>query len=182
MTLSDLAAIGDFIGGVAVVVSFGFLAVQLRQSTRNQRASIGIERAALTQNIGQTISGGDMSEIWARGSAGDTTLTSLETQRYLTHAVMTFWLYEEHFYQRRDGMLDDTRWETNLRRLRRMMAAPGYRAAWRASSEFFASDFAKSVEDVMGETTPITDPDAFSSGWKALVADERTKAVAAASA
>ena len=178
MTLSDLAAFGSFIGGVSVVVSFAFLAVQVRQNTRNQRASIGIERAALSQNIGQVVLGGDMSDIWVRGSAGDGSLTSLEIQRYVAHALMTFWLYEEHFYQRRDGMLDDTRWETNERRLRVMLGAPGYRAAWRASSEFFATDFARSVEKIMRETTADADPDAVANGWKILAADECAKAVA----
>ncbi|MEQ1817618.1 MAG: hypothetical protein ABL871_03325 [Terricaulis sp.] len=48
MSLSDLAAIGSFIGGVAVVVSFGFLVFQLRQSTHNRRTSIAIQRAKAT--------------------------------------------------------------------------------------------------------------------------------------
>jgi len=47
ISLSDLAAIGSFISGVAVVVSFVFLAVQLRQNARNQRAIMHIERTAL---------------------------------------------------------------------------------------------------------------------------------------
>jgi hypothetical protein len=34
MTLSDLASIGSFIGGIAVVLSFVFLTLQMRQSAK----------------------------------------------------------------------------------------------------------------------------------------------------
>lgn len=48
MSLSDLAAFGNFINGVAVVFSFLFLALQMRQSNRNQQAMMQQGRAART--------------------------------------------------------------------------------------------------------------------------------------
>jgi hypothetical protein len=77
MTLSDLAAIGSFIGGVAVVVSFVFLAFQLRQSTHNQRTSIAIQRTALTQELSLGLFAHDLP-LWARGGAADPSLTDEE--------------------------------------------------------------------------------------------------------
>jgi hypothetical protein len=47
MSLSDLASLGSFVSGIAVVLSFVFLAMQIRQSARNQRATIHNERTAL---------------------------------------------------------------------------------------------------------------------------------------
>ena len=38
MSLSDLAAIGSFVSGIAVFFSFFFLALQLRQANRDQKA------------------------------------------------------------------------------------------------------------------------------------------------
>ena len=38
MSLSDLAALGSFISGVAVVVTLVFLLVQMRQTNRNQKS------------------------------------------------------------------------------------------------------------------------------------------------
>jgi hypothetical protein len=61
--------------------------------------------------------------------------------------------YEEHFYQHRDGMIDEARWATSIRRLRSMSASPGYRAAWRvASGRMFESDFADWVNKIINET------------------------------
>ena len=41
MTIQDLGAIGDLIGGIAVVASFIYLAVQIRQNTQHVRAQMG---------------------------------------------------------------------------------------------------------------------------------------------
>ncbi len=68
MSLADLAAFGNFVGGIAVVVSFVFLAFQLRQSTHNQRTSIAIQRTALTQELSLSIFAQDLP-VWTRGGA-----------------------------------------------------------------------------------------------------------------
>ena len=39
MTLQDLGAIGEFIGGIAVVITLVYLAVSIRQNTKSVRAS-----------------------------------------------------------------------------------------------------------------------------------------------
>ncbi|MBY0568795.1 MAG: hypothetical protein K2P70_15875 [Hyphomonadaceae bacterium] len=179
VTLSDLAAIGNFIGGVAVVVSFVFLAFQLRQNTHNQRTSIAIQRTALTQELSiSTIS--DNLEIWVRGGAADQSLTTEDVTRYQAVALMTFWLYEEHYYQRRDGMLDDERWATNINRLRAFMSLPGYRAAWRSIAElYFEAEFRRSVDEVMHAATATAEADAGVKAWKALAVEELAAARAA---
>ena len=38
MNLSDVASIGSFVSGVAVLVSLVYLSLQVRQTERNQRA------------------------------------------------------------------------------------------------------------------------------------------------
>lgn len=172
MSLADLAAFGSFIGGIAVVVSFVFLAFQLRQSTHNQRTSIAIQRTALTQELSLGLFAHDLP-LWARGGAADPSLTDEEIGRYQGIVLLTLWLYEEHFYQHRDGMLDPGRWATNINRLRAFMTSPGYRAAWRAIAPiYFEADFRRSVDATMHATPINNDPAAFVSAWKALVAEE----------
>lgn len=176
MTLSDLAAFGSFIGGIAVVVSFIFLAFQLRQSTHNQRTSIAIQRTALTQELSLGLFASDLP-LWARGGAVDPTLTDEEISRYQGIVLLTLWLYEEHFYQHRDGMLDPERWATNVNRLRAFMTMPGYRAAWRVIAPInFETDFRQSVDEILHATTVNDDPTAFIDAWKTLAKDELAKA------
>jgi len=52
MSLSDLAAFGSFVSGLAVLVSLIFLLLQVRQTNRNQRALMqqGISARYLQMN------------------------------------------------------------------------------------------------------------------------------------
>jgi hypothetical protein len=51
MSLSDLAAIGSFASGIAVVLSFIFLALQMRQANQNQKSLMQQGRTARTVDI-----------------------------------------------------------------------------------------------------------------------------------
>ena len=46
MSLSDLASVGSFVSGIAVLVSLIYLALQVRQAEKNQRALIHQGRVA----------------------------------------------------------------------------------------------------------------------------------------
>jgi len=168
MSLSDLAALGSFLSGVAVLISFIFLAFQLRQNAHNQRATVHNERTALTQDIALSIaSSKEASEVYRRGSEADTTLDIEDCSRYLSYALSAFWAYEEFFYQHRDGMIDEARWATNVRRLRSMVALPGYRAAWRVFSDgWFESDFVDWFNKIMNETPAIVGSAVLANAWK----------------
>src|SRR5271166_5699196 len=51
MSLSDLASLGSFVSGVAVLVSLVYLARQVRQAERNQRALAQQMRATRTSDL-----------------------------------------------------------------------------------------------------------------------------------
>ena len=82
-----------------------------------------------------------MIEIAIRGNQGDTTLDPSSSARFVQFCLQCLWLYEEYFYQHRDGMLNQAGWATNVRRLKLQLRAPGFRAAWRTMSEWFEPDF-----------------------------------------
>ena len=44
MTLQDLGSIGDFIGGIAVIITLLYLANQIRQNTNSVLGSVESER------------------------------------------------------------------------------------------------------------------------------------------
>ena len=52
MTIQDLGALGDMIGGVAVVASLIYLAIQIRQNTHQISQNVEVTRfAAFERNI-----------------------------------------------------------------------------------------------------------------------------------
>jgi hypothetical protein len=57
MTLEDLGNLGDFIGGIAVVVTLVYLALQVTQNNRLLRANTASVRAASTTAINERLIG-----------------------------------------------------------------------------------------------------------------------------
>ena len=183
MSLADLASIGSFISGIAVLISFVFLAFQLRQNAHNQRATVHNERTALTQDIALGIaSSRESSEVYRRGAEADATLDMADCNWYLGYALSAFWAYEEFFYQHRDGMIDEARWATNVRRLRSMVTQPGFRAAWRVfSSRWFESDFVDWFNKIMSETPIVVGWAVLASAWRGAANRELAEAAGSSS-
>ena len=152
MTLSDVASVGSLVSGIAVLASLVYMSLQMRQSARHQQATIQHQRAALVQELlGQTTSSPELHEIVQRGSAGDSTLTPMQSSRYVTWALQSFWLYEEYFYQHQDGMLSAAAWATHRRRIKNGLRNPGFRAAWRSLTQMFEPDFRAFVDEMLKE-------------------------------
>ena len=102
----------------------------------------------------------ELTSIQMRGAAGDLSMTDEQTWQYLIVTRNTFRLFEEFFYQHRDGMLDSARWANNVRRFRLFATAPGFRAAWHAEATNHEKDFAAWVESVFQDvaTSPESAP------------------------
>ena len=77
MDLTQLANLGEFIGGLAVLVTLVYLAVQVRQNTATQKAATEIASADATYKIVDAYSrfrhmlaDQGMAEIWAKAPSG----------------------------------------------------------------------------------------------------------------
>jgi hypothetical protein len=172
MSLSDLAALGSFVSGLAVLVSLVFLTLQMRQAARNQRSAIHNERTAMVNELLLVEAQGELADVWFRGGAGDATLNAAERQKYLLlHRANTF-LFEEIFYQHKDGMLDEKRWAQTVQRLRFVMQLPGWRAACRVNKSVLNDDFAEWFESVLAETPVRTTPALHLDSWAEFAKQE----------
>src|SRR5215469_1826562 len=81
MSLSDLASLGSFVSGIAVLVSLIYVAVQLRQAAKHQRALMHQGYAArVSENLhwlAEPVNAG----LRARVIAGETEFTPEELYR-----------------------------------------------------------------------------------------------------
>jgi hypothetical protein len=66
MTLSELGALGEFVGGIAVLVTLIYLAVQIRQSRKLTETSVHIALAANVAAKMQAIIPDDMVDVLDR--------------------------------------------------------------------------------------------------------------------
>jgi hypothetical protein len=176
MSLSDLSSIGSLISGVGVMISLIYLALQIRQSSRNQQATIHHDRVARMQEFTASIaSDRESMDCWIRGNAGDDTLDPNQTCRYGILVFADMLLFQEYFHQRHEGMLNAARYTTNLRILRSQCPELGFRAAWHTMAPMFEPRFVASVNQLMQETPMAENTEWFAPVFKMHVAAERAK-------
>jgi hypothetical protein len=158
MSLSDLAALGSFISGVAVLVSLIFLYFQLRQvnaqviqAERNQRALMQQGRANRTSENCFNVAEPDLSSIYGRGVSGDESLTAEQLDQFMMLTRAGLISIEDSFLQNRGGPLDTVAFDSFVAGVRFIFTLPGMRAAWRLSAHQFGKEFASFMNGMMEE-------------------------------
>src|SRR5215831_7312473 len=106
MSLSDLASLGSFVGGIAVLTSLLYLALQVRQAERNQRAAIQQGRASHLSDLMLNASHPDITMGYFKGLRGDPSISLLELRQFRLMFRATLYSWEDAFFQYRDKLLD----------------------------------------------------------------------------
>jgi hypothetical protein len=172
MSLSDLASLGSFVSGVAVLFSFVFLALQLRQGNVNQRALIQMGRSTRVIETIYRLTEPHLADVMTRGRNGDTSMSANEVETYLRASYASLLNFEDTFLQAREGTIHPDAWETSVKRLQRICAAPGQRVAWKRWRDGFGSDFAGAVDQIVSQARLSTWEEP-SANWASDIAEEK---------
>ena len=88
MNWEALGAIGEIVGAVAVVLTLGYLAVQIRQNTRAVRSSVFSElQSEVRQNSFALANDEDLARIWRQANEEFDSLTADERTRFFSYAM-----------------------------------------------------------------------------------------------
>jgi hypothetical protein len=152
MTFVDLASLGSFVSGIAVMISLVYLGVQVKQAEKNQRALMQQGRAdRISQNC-FNVAGAGLSAIWNRGLNGDETLTAPEIDQFMMLFRGAMISAEDSFLQHEAGLLDPMAFNSFVAGVRHSVTLPGLRAAWQISSNQFGAEFVRFMNGLMRET------------------------------
>ena len=144
MSLSDLAAIGSFVSGIAVLGSLIFIGMQMRQNTQAMRAGASQANATTLQLIlSDIIANADVARIWRQGLADLDSLEGDERVRMLMILGELFRYYEASRLQWRHGQLDIEHWQNVERQLRDIASQPGFRTFWKVRGHWHSDEFQK---------------------------------------
>jgi hypothetical protein len=159
MSLSDLASLGSFVSGFAVLVSLVYLALQVRQAERNQRAVLNerfVSRAI--EATWRYAESPTLIELRGRMNAGDTTFTADELLiltlqfRGILLSTQDVWL------QNKSGLLDEPTLDASMRTFKNAwLSQPVYRALWVQASQGIGPEFRTAVDEMIKET-PLAKP------------------------
>jgi integrase len=131
MTLSNLASIGNCVGGVAVLISLIFVAAQIRQNTRAVRAATSQEESSIYWQVNQIlVTHADVAKLWSNGCADPKDLTDDEWVRYVALLTGMFRVCEGARLEWQRGQLDDKHWRSLEAEMIDVASQPGVRAYW----------------------------------------------------
>lgn len=171
MSLSDLAALGSFVSGIAVVISFIFLALQVRQANRNQRSLIQQARTGRNVESLQKMADEPISELLAQAESEPASLSPAKIWSLYGYGAAVFWSYEDSYMQFRAGTLHGGSWQSDLATLQRILAFPWFRAIWKMARDGMDRGYRDYVDSLMSKVP--ADPSArFSDFFRIYLAEE----------
>lgn len=188
MSLSDLAALGSFISGLAVLISLIFLYYQLRQigqqvaqAERNQQASIQQTRTnRLVDLYLRAATDSSLTEAIAKAMAGSDDLTTNQWHQFMSFSRASFLSGEDAFYQRKHGLMQEDAFENLVGYTKTTMVQPAMRLAWKQLRSNFGREFVAFFDKSIVECPPATVEDDAQAlvRWKTDFAAEKAKGAA----
>ena len=165
MTLADLGALGEFIGSLAVVVTVGYLALQIRQSTAQQRReeSLSIQQGQNTV-ISQMMDPANV-RAFARAAEGDGSASVADRARAIIWVIQYLNHFQNVYDLHRNGSLDEDRYALWEGFAVGMVASKGLRAWWDDESGKLA--FLPAVRELIDRklNDPVDPPTPFNKTW-----------------
>ena len=175
MSLSDLAGVAGVLSSVAVCGSLIYLALQVRQSDRNQRTLLQQATSARNMESLWKCSEPHNAELVARVWNGETDFTPTEASQlaYLMRASLLG--FQDQYLLHKLSLIHSMQNETQERAIKRMLGAPAFRALWATSREAYAPEFAGYMDGLLKDV-PLARPVDYSVQIRAAVAALRAAA------
>lgn len=131
MDLSQLAQVGEFIGGIAVLVTLLYLAVQARQNNKNQKLSATISlQDNYLRSVDQWFGDADRTNIVIEGLQRPDQLDDAGRLRFAAQLFTLYSFIESVFYYNENGQCDPALANRTFSLLTFYRDTPGVREWW----------------------------------------------------
>ena len=166
--LSELADIGELAGGVAVVASLIYLALQVRQNTRAVRGSTLHLNTDLWASLFLRLPDQATTQAYIAGMSGRADIKPLHYTQFFFICKAMFLALEDQFYQAREGTLDRQIYGAYERATAaQLLAFRGFRLWWAQTRSTFSPPFVERMDALVARTRE-QDPGAFFAEWRTL--------------
>jgi hypothetical protein len=145
--LEALGNLGDFIGGIAVIATLAYLAVQVRQNTRLLRATALSASSAANVSFNHLL-GGDpaVARVFQVGLEDFGVLSEEEQRQFLQLLRGLVTSYEHRFQQHALGMIEEEIWQRQRTSLKSMLSSPHLAVWWEHRKSAFDPTFVENLD------------------------------------
>jgi hypothetical protein len=163
------------VSGCAVLISLIYLALQVRQTKRNQQIAIRHSRASRIVELHLALADSAVADAWLHGSGSPQEITQTEVSQFINLCRALFFHFEDSFYQREEGLLNDEAFETVVAGAQLSARSPGWRAAWRMARPNFGGRFGDFMDGVVARSAVEPPVDLSLEAWKVAFASEASR-------
>ena len=145
--LDGLGNIGDFLGGIGVVVTLAYLALQIRQNTQSVRsAALHSLSTSISEFMDKVAQDPALTKLWFDGLSGSVQQSEEELRRFNLLLLSLVRRMENAFHQSRVGTLEDASWSGIRAGLIAVLSSPGAQSWWSWARDLFSADFVEFAE------------------------------------
>ena len=160
MNWDALGAIGEIIGAVAVILTVGYLAFQIRQNTAMLRSTATQGASEEVASIYHTLcTHPDLAMIFVRGLDTPNELSDTEMARFFSLMMMTTFIMQNLYLQTQDQFMDESVLLSWSRVMKNASATPGFQLFWARRSYIFSPKFREYLEAEVFVKEGEGDPD-----------------------
>ena len=165
MNWEAATAIAEWIGVIAVVVSLGYVALQVRQNTYTVKAATELETGRMWSEFhSRAAHSPDMVDIWDTGLTNPDDLTPTQKRRFIWFVAEYFYLVENLYRQRELGFLSDETWSQHEMAVAGLLLHPLLDTWWQSGVSPYSPAFKASIDqardslgDAVWQYTPIAE-------------------------
>jgi len=153
MTLQDIGAIGEAIGGIAVIFTLLYLSLQIRQNTKAIRSSSFHGLTDSFNAINNLVAHDEsLARIFRVGTRNLDDLDEDERVRFGFMFLAPFRVFETLYFQREAGTVDPRLWEAEKRSMVFLLSGPGSQEWWRSNPLSFTPEFREFIDsEILGK-------------------------------
>ena len=151
MTLQDWGALGELVGGVAIIVSLIYVGLQIRHNASATRGATNQAFAAQYSELLLTLTQTEVREVYWRGLPGLSNLEGSEMAGFSGFMASIFRTYEAFYLEKREGRFDSEMWEGYTALFADLLSHRGPREYWELRRHQYSVAFGKVVDDELLE-------------------------------
>jgi hypothetical protein len=153
MTLEQFALIAEIVGGIGVVASLIYLAVEIRRQSRQNSLQAANELTAQWSGLMTSLhEGSEMAEIWLRGHHDFDSLDTVSKLRYGAYFERFLRNSESLYLHLQAKTLDPMVWRGIERAIRDLMILPGAQTWWRTRKHWYTDNFQNLVDEIIAKS------------------------------
>ncbi len=147
MNWEAIGAIGEVVGAFGVILTLGYLAIQIRQNTRSLKsASYQGAINSMSEVAGSAYEDEDVSRIIYESLRGKE-VSDLDRYRFENFLTRMFRNFENYYYQHEAGVMEDHLWNGMKNSMLGYYRLAPVRSWWESRKEIYSVQFASFLKN-----------------------------------